>query len=896
MLKKFSIIFSALLVMAFISTEAEAAKRGDFIRGKCPTGSVSLVIEGIPQCVKKEDHIKYLKEQEERWRKAYEEELAAIHGIEQEIQGVEKETDQTKTDLEASKSKRDEATRKKIELQADWAKKPDPIDLKTNTVGGLPLGSLKNGLDQAAGSLEGIRKTLKNMGWKDEDIQKLVDYVGVDPERLAKAVREVANTVKPEMDLRDLNILQTKLEGRLREVEADEEKIKNTAAKERAEVARYNEDIAKAKGEWDAANKSRQDHDGLADGYDAECKAKWETCVWNIPKAAYERSLAALDQANMNRIDAWIGLLNFGKMWPSMVVAGADLKAAPYTGMKQLIEKQLADVKTTRKDLKAKIELEWKKQQEEFAKAAGPLNDQFDAESKKVKELEKKLGELPPKREVLDGKKAEREKEAERLLLLVKEYQSELAKFGVTPPPITGQSPSSTTASRSIQSLSAPSQVWDQSIKQAENWLAEARKRTAVAGAKYKDEMERFKRDQDKKEEATRKPLPMKELPLFKGLETMKGWETELNALQKREFEAWTQYQKNMEAAKVAIEGDRARELEQFKQKLALQDKGVEEAKRKVQEAEGTMKKALAETEAKKKAEEAAKKKAEETPKIERPAIAPPPSSNPPELGLGKVSTRPALSQLPGQPGGPLVSGNPTQRSALAPPIGEEGGLKQFDEAVKSIMNLFQKQTPGSEIDPSESASLSQKEIQDGIRWFNEMQKKMPKAEAPKPAVQQTYQVEHGQARLVVPARQQVRATPKIRAAVQPETRPVVLPTTQPSPPRQQNPGGGLGDFLNALAGLAGELQTQPQTSGTTASPSWVNEHWVDEQAEAPSVVYRYEEPAPTYQEEPAIDTSWQSPQSDESWESPGTEHESVQSDGSWVSPESDGSWQGYEE
>jgi chromosome segregation ATPase len=152
-----------------------------------------------------------------------------------------------------------------------------------------------------------------------------------------------------------LNALQSILKKRLKEMEDEEAGIRNKAARERAEVAKIDGDIAKSRDEWAEADRNRREHDRKAEEFDAGCQRNWWTCSWNVPKAAWERSMAALDQTNMNRINSWISWLNFTKVFPGSVVAMNDISVAPINSVKKMLQEQIQGVENTKRELQNTI-------------------------------------------------------------------------------------------------------------------------------------------------------------------------------------------------------------------------------------------------------------------------------------------------------------------------------------------------------------------------------------------------------------------------------------------------------------------------------------------------------------------------------------------------------------
>ncbi|MBI3018616.1 MAG: hypothetical protein HYY61_01815 [Deltaproteobacteria bacterium] len=525
------------------------------------------------------------------------------------------EKSQKEAELKVAEEKRDKTYQKIYDIQYNEYPQKDTaaLNLKTDSVGGLPLGELKDGLNNTADKLDSIKNTLRNMGYKDEDIQKVINYVGVDPERLADNIRDVAKEVKPQMSYNDLVIYKAALELRLAEAKADEEKMKNTAAKERAEVSKYDADIQKANDEKSMHNENRKGHDKLADDYDAECRRDWPTCTWNIPKAAWERSMAAMDQGHMNRVDAWIKILNFGKMFPAMVVAQSDLKAAPYAYTRQIIEKQISEVDTAKTDLHAKINDEIKKASEERNTKLAPLQTQYAAEHKVVTDLEEELRVINFRIADVNAVKPQKEWSVKAALELVTGRVALLAQLESELAQLEG--------SKSVQALADPQEL-QKKADAMKMEVAQAKDRAAQAKVEFNEWVKQNKRE-EKVEDSGKKPLPMIRPAVAIDLE--KKIQPQLNTRTQQENNKRIQFQNRLEAARLTNERELAHKKEPLDRELAQKDQEVAELKKKAdqayQEMQAALQKKQTEEAAKKTQEELAKKQAEEEASARQKAI-----------------------------------------------------------------------------------------------------------------------------------------------------------------------------------------------------------------------------------------------------------------------------------
>ncbi|MDO8526253.1 MAG: PA14 domain-containing protein [Deltaproteobacteria bacterium] len=210
-------------------------------------------------------------------------------------------------------------------------------DLKGNPAGlGQTLGQAQNLLNNAANGIDGVIAELKRRGVTEEEIQKVVQAVGVDPRTIANNIRGVANNVPTSYE-GFLNFRE-QLKAQIKELNDSKTNIEREASKERDAVRRITAEIEKIESSKRSKENTLND---LARGLE-EVRGK---CIGSIPASAWERMAMcalvpyghlnfALNAAIYNTgivADAGnIGIQKLLLIYPKAIVDLNDIKARPY--------------------------------------------------------------------------------------------------------------------------------------------------------------------------------------------------------------------------------------------------------------------------------------------------------------------------------------------------------------------------------------------------------------------------------------------------------------------------------------------------------------------------------------------------------------------------------------
>lgn len=232
---------------------------------------------------------------------------------------------------------------------------------KTDNIGG-PIGVAKDSLNNVANGIDNVVTALKQTGASDADIKKVFREAGVDPKGLASELRGLANQVQA-MNLSELRRWRDQLETERVKAQNSKNAIEAKAAKERAELAKIDREIAAKKSDKRYWETRRDDHNREADRLWRECN--W--CPWNLARIGWEKSAAATDQGLAWATDGDINIKNFFRTFPALVVSANSLSAAPYAlsiqtlasqrdGVNQTIGGIEADIKRTEAERQAIID------------------------------------------------------------------------------------------------------------------------------------------------------------------------------------------------------------------------------------------------------------------------------------------------------------------------------------------------------------------------------------------------------------------------------------------------------------------------------------------------------------------------------------------------------------
>lgn len=584
-----SILILVILFLGWLVVEGDVF--GACPRGYIHQGDIGCVkaVRGRPRPpVKKPSDA--LRNQAQRKYQEAQQKLNQAQSITAQINKINQELQITKTELQQKQNELNQTTQQ-INQTANHLTRIEN-EAANVTVSGVS-GQL-GGLGQLASNIDNVVQNLQQSGHKREDIDKAIRDFGIDPGQLSNHIREISAAVRPANTMGGLINIQALLNRSFREVEGSEAQFRNQVVGERNAVAKAEADIAKARSELNNYDQSRQDHDRKADSFDAECRKNWLTCILNTPKAAWERSMAALDQAQMERVKAWVGLVEFTKIFPQIRIMVNDAFATPLVAIKNNLKGQIQEIENSKQQLNQMIA----SKNQEFQRLSQEKNSFLQKQSQLSQTINNLNGESyshQTKVANLDIQKKQLELEAGR----AREEAAHLEAQANAAGPQRGGTIRSASAEMRPASPASPS-VSSKELAQKEKALKEAQKKMAEI-----------------------KPLPKLETPLARGGQFNKVAEKPKilpmpavdPGLKKRWAKEEAQHQSQWNQMRRKDEALLTKKEAPLKKELSEKDQAVEEAKRKVKEAEEQMSAALE----KKKQEEIASRK---------PLIVPPPEED----------------------------------------------------------------------------------------------------------------------------------------------------------------------------------------------------------------------------------------------------------------------------